>query len=126
MIVADLRQQSALTDVVDARIWAETPDQPGLPFVRLSLVGAFPVNSSPHGWLERNLVQCDCYGSTKQEAWDAYEALCSAMETLPERSHAGAVVTGVRFQLARYQPDEAWDYRPRYISDIEVWARPTT
>lgn len=125
-LVAYLGADVSLTALVDDRISTELPAGfTAEARVRLFRVGGAPAAGDPAGYLDRPSVQFDCFGATREQAWDVAAESVRAVLQAPSATHTGVVVTGARRTLGpTWQPDPDTDI-PRYLFTAVLWTHPT-
>ncbi len=125
-LVAYLKADAAVAALVGTRVSTELPAGfTAEARVRLFRVGGAPSPDDPAGYLDRPSVQFDCYGATREQAWDVAAATLRAALEAPAATHTGVVITGTRRTLGpTWQPDPDTDI-PRYLLTAVLWTHPT-
>lgn len=116
---------SADPDLADLQegISTELPTNAVLPRIRLNRAGGV---TSPEGWLDAPRVAIDCWGNTKEEAWNlASTCLPVLLTRLAGGTFEGGVITNVRSELGiTWAPDPDTD-KPRYTFTVVITTHPT-
>lgn len=117
-LVAALRADASLDALLANRIGGELPaDFPadGEARVRLFRVGGAPDASDSASHLDRPSVQFDCYGSSREEAFDVAAAVERSVRALEGTKSGGVVVTRVRRNLGPVWSPDPVTNAPRYL-----------
>lgn len=107
--------------VAGGRVHGSLGDTPTFPAVTVKRVGG------PREWpgrIDRARIQIDCWGTTKEDAWDTVEAATTAIDTLPG-IHTGGGVTHVTETLGPTWLEDPETQRPRYVFEVSVTGHPT-
>lgn len=125
-IVGDyLRGHDAVAALIGRRVVGKTPETTDTAWVRLTVLNAPSLPSSPVDHLIAFLAQLDCYaGKTggQPEAILIGRTVRAALDAMAGQ-FAGAVVTAVRFTGMQRLPDEAWTpTRERMILTATIYA----
>ena len=104
-------------------ISTELPAGAVLPRIRLNRAGGV---SSPEGWLDAPRVAVDCWGNTKDQAWNlASTCLPVLLTRLAGGTFEGGVITNVRPELGiTWAPDPDTD-KARYTFTVIITTHPT-
>jgi hypothetical protein len=120
-----LRANTAVTELVDDRVYSELPKAAEWPAVRLNRVGGGPATQPARLDLAR--IQIDVWGGTKANARTIAATVLAVLgDELPGVYDGGvSVVTAVRLGTLRYSPDETFTpAKPRYIGEVSVYSHP--
>jgi Protein of unknown function (DUF3168) len=121
-----LRGQTAVTDIVEDRVYTDLPHKREYPVVLVNRTGG---GSLYKNWLEAAEVEISAYGGTHKLAYLLASACMSAMTGAMVGTHPEGVVTKVSASATAYEPEpDALDpqghARPRYVVSAVVTAHP--
>jgi len=123
-----LRGQSAVTALVNDRVYTDLPHQRTYPLVLLSrIAGGFLINRPM--WLEQAELQLDAFGGTHKQAWTLQATVMGLLHAQLVGEHADGVVTKVTTESVHYNPqddftDDRGHARPRFTVTFTVTAHP--
>ena len=122
VLSAWLRAQPELGKLVQDRVYTAFPRQKGGgPMILVRRFGGQPPLERPLV-LDQALVQADCYGGDKAQAWQVAATLRAL---IGERCDGTGTTPTVYVRACRYLPDETYPSpRPRYVCDLEAFVRP--
>lgn len=123
LVTSHLKAQSSIS-ALGARIVGETPGDTSEPWVRVTQFDAPAVGASRTDHLIEWFGQFDCYaGSGGQgEASALTRTVREALRLMPDASHEGGVVTGVRFVSCPRLPDQDFEpARQRFSLSAVIW-----
>ena len=132
LLVALLRANSDVNDVLEEKVYTELPSGVDRPICRLSLLGGLADNSAQPDWLARPAVDFDVWGVTKSEAFTAVSVIRQVLLAQPRtqtfRDEGDVVYVSATYPI--YLPDSEWpDVNgrpgPRYHMTTRLTAHPT-
>jgi len=131
LLAADLSAETVDGEAVDVRglvadrIYSVRPNQADYPCVTVHRWGGGPQLRGP-GLRDRDeaMVQIDCWGGTKNEAWAILDACVSALVDGLVGEHPGGVVSRVAPASFWDLPDVSFEPpKPRWVCDVMVATR---
>ena len=121
-----LRANTDVTALVGQNVYTVMPKNPvaKFPLVRLTRITGAPLFSQPLRYDEAHL-QVDCYGGSKQTAWQTAATIASVLaEGGLIGTQAEGVVVNVEVAGLQDLPDDSFDPpQPRWILDVNITAR---
>lgn len=119
-----LRSIDALADIVGSRIVGDTPRDTTDAWVRVTQIDDAPLRSSRALHLVTVWLQFDCYAGTTgghEQASGLSRLVREHLNAMNTATHAGAVVSGVKFGGTHRLPDT--DFQPareRFVFTAEI------
>lgn len=128
-LVAAWLRQHALVDanVYGSQLPAQADRDPAFPVVRVTRAPGGVVPARPAMWMDRPLLQVDCWAGERDDAFNLVTACMAALSEAPEGTHDLGVVSYVRFTLSpAWDPDGSLGDPaiPRYRFDAYVTVHP--
>jgi hypothetical protein len=124
LVSAFLRSHDDVDALVGDRVYTALPKDVTYPAVRVTQYYSQHVTQRPL-WVVRNLLQVDCWGGSKIDAWRLASTVQAAMAEDLEGDHDHGVVCGVTFDGMVDQPDQDHEpARPRFFFTCAVTAHP--
>jgi Protein of unknown function (DUF3168) len=120
-----LRDQAEVVALVSDRVYTALPFGVEFPAVR---VVQYDTEFGTHQplWVAAPLLQIDCWGGTKAQAWTLAATCMAALSERIEGGHTHGVVSGVRFSSWTDMPDTDYEpARPRFFFTAQLTVHPT-
>jgi Protein of unknown function (DUF3168) len=125
MLSRFLRDQPELQGAVDSRVYTDLPHERTYPLVLVQRTGGLPIRGFTLG---EATCQVKVYGGTHKQAQDLTATILGLLEGLvgpqPEGSVSGVNATNVEYDPDPETPDKQGHARPRYVSEVTVYAHP--
>ena len=120
LVVAYLKANAAVDQIVDGRVTSKLSPKAVFPAVRVTVVS----DTVPIDWhLTGSWVQLDAFGTTREEARGLARVVHAEMIAWGGKQADGSVVSTTTINGVRSLPEPV-DDRPRYAVDVRVWAHP--
>ncbi len=125
LVSAFLRGRSEITALIDDRVYTVLPKGVVFPTLRLAQYDDALVTQRPL-WVATSFLQLDAFGGTKADAYTLAATARAVMAAYLPGTHAGGVVTDVRFSGMRDEPDADYEpAKPRWLFTAEITVHPT-
>ena len=129
-----LRANSDVTALVGTNIYTVMPKNAAgdpsksipakFPLVRLTRISGAPIFSLPLRF-DQARIQIDCYGGSKQLAWQTAATIAAVIADGFVGTHTEGVVSDAQIGTLQDLPDDTFDpAQPRWILDVVITARP--
>jgi hypothetical protein len=125
MVSNYLRANADVIALVGSRVYTVSPKDPTgkFPFVRLTRVSGTPLFSAPLKY-DQARIQVDCWGGSKQLAWQTAATIMAVLAAGFVGDHAEGTVVGVDIGTLQDLPDTTFDPpQPRWLFDAVITAR---